>query len=393
MKDSAQDTHGRLKSWVADYLAWMGENRYAASTIHIHERLLGHFQKFVAEKNLDPQNLFTYETLQCFEAHAKLLHASWSLRSLARYLAKKGAIPSAIRKPPPGLPAIYEEYLRFFEETGHVLPSTLEVCRRIMSALHADLAKRGIELAGLRIEHIDAFLDRYNAGLASATRRYNRSYLRGFLRYLYHNRNILKTDLATHVVGAVNFAHTNPPKFLRSDEIRALFAVPKTHTPWELRCLAMMHLLYALGLRPKEISRLTLDDLFFEKEEICIPNRKSFNPIMLPLPEPAIKAIAGYLVGARPNTARRELFLSLSGPIRPVAAATVSRDVTRFIRKIHPDATSYWLRHTYAQHLLESHSSIFEVKEMMGHDSLQSTRKYLHIHTALMRKVLFDESL
>jgi site-specific recombinase XerD len=37
--------------------------------------------------------------------------------------------------------------------------------------------------------------------------------------------------------------------------------------------------------------------------------------------------------------------------------------------------------------------SIYEVKEMLGHDCIESTKKYLHIHIELMRKVLFDERL
>jgi len=98
-------------------------------------------------------------------------------------------------------------------------------------------------------------------------------------------------------------------------------------------------------------------------------------------------------VGARPKTGSRSLFLTLLPAHRPVAAATVGGDITRLIRKSHPTATAYWLRHTYAQTLLESQASIFEVKEMLGHDSLNSTRKYLHIHVSLMRKALFDETL
>jgi len=51
------------------------------------------------------------------------------------------------------------------------------------------------------------------------------------------------------------------------------------------------------------------------------------------------------------------------------------------------------LRHSYAQHLLHIGSTIYEIKEMMGHESIQSTQRYLHIHTEMMRKVLFDETL
>jgi site-specific recombinase XerD len=37
--------------------------------------------------------------------------------------------------------------------------------------------------------------------------------------------------------------------------------------------------------------------------------------------------------------------------------------------------------------------SIYEIKEMLGHQDIQHTRRYLHIDTELMRKVLFNETL
>ena len=55
------------------------------------------------------------------------------------------------------------------------------------------------------------------------------------------------------------------------------------------------------------------------------------------------------------------------------------------------ETTTYWLRHTYAQHLLEAGISVFEIKEMLGHDDIEATNRYLHIHTKLMRRVILGE--
>jgi len=195
------------------------------------------------------------------------------------------------------------------------------------------------------------------------------------------------------IVGAPMFAQTQPPKFLRSDEIKALFAGLSTDSCKELRSSAMVHLGYTLGLRPKEIGLIRLDHISFVQGEISLFDRKSANPIKLPLPEVTIKAIAAYIVGCRPESDHRALFLTFRAPVKPVTAATVSHDITVAMRKTNPSASAYWLRHTYAQNLLESGASIFEVKQMMGHDNVQSTKRYIHIHTKLMRKELFDETL
>jgi site-specific recombinase XerD len=70
----------------------------------------------------------------------------------------------------------------------------------------------------------------------------------------------------------------------------------------------------------------------------------------------------------------------------------VARHITKAMKTAGLRSTAYWLRHTYAQNLLEAGCSIFEIKEMLGHDKIESTKLYLHVHLKLMRKVLFDEA-
>ena len=383
----------RLEKAVSDYLLWMISADYASGTITNHERLLNHFQNFITNRNISWEEVFTYDTLNGFEKHCGLHFSANAVRGLSRYLFGQKLIPGPIKKPLVHLPEIYEAYLHYYEKIRQVQRSSLVQTRNVLAALNDYLTKHEIDLVGVKIEQIDGFLSEFNARFMPATCRYSRSYLRGFLRYLYFHRKILKRDLAALIVGAPMFAQAQPPKFLRSDEVKALFACLSTDSCKELRTSAMVHLGYTLGLRPKEISLIRLDDISFVQGKIRLTDRKSANPIKLPLPEVTIKAIAAYIVGCRPGSDHRELFLAFHAPVKPVNAATVSHDITVAMRKINPSASAYWLRHTYAQNLLESGASIFEVKQMMGHDNVQSTKRYLHIHTKLMRKELFDETL
>jgi len=111
------------------------------------------------------------------------------------------------------------------------------------------------------------------------------------------------------------------------------------------------------------------------------------------LSEDTIKAIAAYIVGARPKSSERALFLTLRAPHKPISPVVVSKDIATCMRKANLASSAYWLRHTYAQNLLEQKASIFEIKEMLGHDRIQTTQRYIHIDTKLMREVLFDETL
>jgi len=372
---------------------WMISADYASGSIMRHERLLNHFQNFITNRNISWEQVFTYDTLNSFEKHYNLYFAANVVRSFSRYLFRQKLISDPIKKPRVRLPDIYEDYLIYYEKIRQVRRSSLVQTGNILCALNDYLTKQDIDLAAVKVEQIDGFLSEFNACFMPTTCRHNRSYLRGFLKYLYFYGKILKRDLADLIVGAPMFAQAQPPKFLRSDEVKTLFAGLSTDSCKELRTSAMVHLGYTLGLRPKEIGLIRLDDISFVQGEISLFDRKSANPIKLPLPEITIKAIAAYIVGCRPESDHRALFLTFRAPVKPVTAATVSHDITVAIQKINPSASAYWLRHTYAQNLLESGASIFEVKQMMGHDNVQSTKRYIHIHTKLMRKELFDETL
>jgi site-specific recombinase XerD len=155
----------------------------------------------------------------------------------------------------------------------------------------------------------------------------------------------------------------------------------------------MVHLAYSLGLRPVEITRITLDDVSFQRAELTIRERKGGNPVTLPLPEKVIKAIALYVTKGRPESPSRSLFLTHKFPFRAASSNTVVGYMSRAMKQAGLPSSAYWLRHTYAQNLIHLGRSIYEVKEMMGHQNIQCTHRYLHISTELMRKVLFDEEL
>jgi site-specific recombinase XerD len=243
----------------------------------------------------------------------------------------------------------------------------------------------------LKIEHLDAFMAEFK--VAQSTRKTYRHYLRGFLKYLYYEKKILKKDLASLLVGACRFDQVKPPKFLRPREVETLFSSLQLSTVTDVRTCAMVYLAYTLGLRPIEISKITLDDISFSEGNLRVPDRKTKVPVVLPLPEMTLKAIAAYIATARPQTTFRQLLLTCQNPIRPVSANTVVYYIGKTMKEAGLSSSAYWLRHTYAQNLLKIGRSIFEIKEMLGHHNIQSSQAYLHIDTELMRKVLFDETL
>jgi len=381
-----------LEQATSDYLLWMVSNGYSPKTMESYERVLKHFLAFIGRREIAWRDIFTLDTMQNFQK-GRSKSTAHAVRGLSRYLFQQNRIFRPIEKKECRLPEIYEQYLIYHSKIRQADDRRIKHIRRVLGPFHAHLKRANINLSTLTIEQIDAFSSEFNSRFAPQTRKLYRSYLRGFLSYLYHERKMLKKDLAPLVVGAPMFAQAKPPMFLRPYEVKRLYDRMDISSPTGLRTYAMLELGYKLGLRPKEICLITLDDISFSEGELTLNDRKNTNPIKLPLPESTLKAMAAYIIGARPKSDHRILFLGLKAPYGPITAAMVNHHLKIFMRKANLPSTAYWLRHTYAQNLLEAGASIYEIKEMLGHDGIESSRKYLHIHIKLMRKVLFDEEL
>jgi site-specific recombinase XerD len=379
----------KLKQAVDDYLLWMISGGYADATIKNYEQILNHFVDFIACHKIGWDQIFSSANLHCFDQSTKTELAA--VRGLCRYLVKQKRIVVPIEKEKYLLPNVYEQYLNYYATTRQTGNRRIKSIRRVLAAFDGYLENTKIKLAALTIEHIDAFFADFNGNFSQSTCKVYRSIVRGFLSYLFHQRHTLKRDLAPLVVAAPIFARAKPPTFLRADELKKLFDNIDLSSQSGLRTYAMLQLAYTLGLRPIEICRITLDNISFHKAELNINWRKCHNPLKLPVPEITIKAIAAYIIGARPQSDLRTLFLSLMPPYGSITPTTVNHHFKVHMQKVNPAATAYWLRHTYAQNLLQTGISLFEIKELLGHDSIESTRKYLLIHIKLMREVLFDE--
>jgi len=382
-----------LKQAIADYLQWMKSVGYTRNTRKNYQAQLNQFLCFSKNTTISWEKLFTSNSLECFKKASGQI-AVPAINGLSRYLFCQGKIPKPFsnRPPPIDLPKIYEDYLSYQQTHQQATARQISIIKRVLVAFNQYLQTQNIDLYSLKIEQVDAFLAQFLAPFAVASCRIYRANLRGFLTYLYHERSIIKRDLACFVVSRREYAQAKPPKFLRPQEIQKLFAGLTIGSASDIRTYALVQLAYTMGLRHKEISQIRLNDISFRTQQLTLAERKGTNPIELPMPEHTVKAVAAYVITARPQSEHRRVFLTLHPPFRPMRSGTVGYHITKVMKKTGLLSTAYWLRHTYAQNLLEAGASIFEIKEMLGHDKIESTKNYLRIHIQLMRKVLFDET-
>lgn len=384
----------RLSQAVEQYLLQLIEQGYPETYINAQSSALQDFRFFVERQPKKWDEIFTFETLKEFMQQDDGKKGRSAVRGLARFLYQQKQISQPIPlKSRQKLPGIFEDYLHYCATARYDTEQTVQHTRRVLEAFQRYLKRHTINLSAITIEQVDAFERQYNAAYARHSQKFNRSCFKIFLKYLYHERRELKRDIAALLKVPRIFHRTKPPCFLRTDEIQQLFDSMSLSTPADLRTNAMIHIAYTMGLRPQEICRLTLDDIEFSKAEMRIKDRKAGSPITLPIPPKTLKAIVAYVVEGRPENKYRELFLRCQRPNDPISQPNVSYAIKACMRKagLPEEATPYWLRHTYAQHLLEAGVSVFEIKEMLGHDDIDATRRYLHIHIKLMRRVVLGE--
>jgi len=381
--------NNKLDQAIADYLLWMIDQDYSHSTWSFYNRILERFSKYAHD--MAWKTVFSEATLVDFGRQCRLVQFAPPIRGLARYLYKHKRLKYSMDIKEVRLPEVYKRYLEYYQKTRQVCRLQVLNTRRVLVLFSDWMTGKKIRLRDFDIRHADNFLAEVSYSYAPETRQRHCSVLRGLFSRLYHQK-IIRRDLAPLLFTPPQYAQAVPPRFLRPTELKKLFA-RQPQTALEKRTGAMLHLACFLGLRPKEISQICLDDISFSQQEITLPQRKGANPMSMALPMSVIKAVAEYIIDTRPESKKREIFLQLHAPHAQVSGQLVGKSITDWMHQCGVQGTAYQLRHTYALNLLTSGATVFEIKEMLGHDRLQTTGRYLSIQTEMMREVLFNETI
>ncbi len=150
--------------------------------------------------------------------------------------------------------------------------------------------------------------------------------------------------------------------------------------------------LSSLGLRPREVADLRLEDIDWRGGTIHLRTRKTRQCAILPLPREAGSAIVSYLREERPRTQERRVFVQHLASRRgePISSHAVSAVVVRALRRAGvepPIAGAYVLRHTLASRMVRRGASLKEVADFLGHGCLDTTAIYAKLDLPALREV------
>jgi len=186
---------------------------------------------------------------------------------------------------------------------------------------------------------------------------------------------------------------SNLPNTLTIKEIDKIISSIKLSSKTGLRNIAIIELLYSCGLRVSELVHLKISDLFF-KESLIKVTGKGNKERFVPISKQSQLYINNYIQDIRSYQKIKKgfedtLFLNERGTIlsRVMIFLILKKlkEVSNIKKKIGP----HTLRHSFATHLIENGADLITIQKMMGHESITTTERYLHVN----KKHLIDSVL
>lgn len=224
--------------------------------------------------------------------------------------------------------------------------------------------------AQIRRRHVDRWL----AGqeVATTTLLTRLSIVRNFCRWLVLEGHA-KLDPTFGVTGPKRPRHQ--PRAMAGQQVAAtLRACP------DARARLIISLMVQEGLRRAEVAALQVPDVDLARRTMLVCGKGDAERY-LPITDATYHALLAYLAQHPATTG--PLVRSYQFPHRPITPDHIGRIVTDWMssagvkQRARDGVSAHALRHTAASDVLEAGAHITQVQAMLGHESLETTRKYL----------------
>ncbi|MGF6505511.1 site-specific integrase [Paraburkholderia sp. 32] len=391
---------GPLAPHVDAFVQYLADRGYAKNSFATYVRSIDHFAQWIHRRRVDVCRIdesvlaeFLNEHLPSCRCDGVVQRHRPSLSAapghLLVVLRARGVItPPVVSKAP-----VSEELRQYDEYMDHVrglAPKTRESALRIVGRfLTSRFGDYVIDIPMVRPEHVRRFFAQEaklyskpaSAGAVVAA-------LRGYFRY-----RASLGDLVHGLIGALsypaNWQLASLPKTLTTEEVERLIGSLGQAGRCPMRRTAIVRCALDLGLRSGEVARLGLDDIDWRAGTITLRHTKGRREDVLPLPSTTGAAIAAYLKDERPKTRNRAVFVRHVAPRGEPAGPDLVRKTIRqaYARAGLPYTGSHLLRHTMANRLLASGSSLKEVADVLRHRSLNTTLTYAKLDSRKLVEV------
>lgn len=173
------------------------------------------------------------------------------------------------------------------------------------------------------------------------------------------------------------------PQTLSSDDIdKLLQAAAEKSTPKNLRDMALLHVLYATGMRVTEAVSIRVEDVDLAGSLLHCPGKDDIDR-ELPFDDKTRDILEEYIESGRPHLVKDKdedtLFLNHRGH-------QLTRQGLWLIIKAYANqadlgdkVTPHTLRHSFAAHKLDDGLQLREIQHLLGHANISTTQVYSQV--------------
>lgn len=274
-------------------------------------------------------------------------------------------------------------FLAFLKDKRQLSDNTLMSYQRDLEQTVTYLEDRGID-DWQQVDHyllIDLLNSLRQQGKANSTINRVISSLRQFYKYMirHHNLTINPMEMIDH---QYTFNQPPAPVILTEKEIEQLLAVPDVSTSIGLRDRALLEIMDATGMRVSEVIALDLTALHLDVKLLQLTG-KNERERMIPLSQPAVKWLTGYLDRGRPRLLRDDhetrVFLNAHG--YPLTRQGIWKKMKEWVSeaKIKKEVTPQTMRYSFAVHLIENGADVQLIQEILGYNAMKALQPYLQV--------------
>lgn len=180
-----------------------------------------------------------------------------------------------------------------------------------------------------------------------------------------------------------------PHSVLDHVQMKKLLSHMDTSTRNGFRDRTIFELLYSCGLRASEVLGLDVGSISFEQKTLRVFG-KGRKERLVPVGRTAIRYLKSYILAIRPflmkDTGEHALFLGQNG--RRYLYHNLQRTIREFTRKVGFDfpVTAHTFRRSCATELIRAGANIYHVKELLGHESLDTLKHYARLTILDLKK-------
>ena len=139
-----------------------------------------------------------------------------------------------------------------------------------------------------------------------------------------------------------------------------------------------------MGLRVSEVVNIKITDIDSENMQVFIEKAKGKKDRYANLPQTILLELRNYYKQYKPE---KYLFEGQYGGTYSVRSVQkVFKDALKKA-KINKDIGIHGLRHSFATHLLDNGTDVKFIQELLGHNDIKTTLRYLHVSEQSLKKV------